>query len=59
MSILGKVKSMLTKPCRDKDNISLKVDEALKQNEEAAEKAREALQEYRMAETIRNIAGKM
>lgn len=44
---------------RSEDPIQARVKTAVTRNEDAGEKARQALQEYQMSKTIRHLSGKM
>ena len=66
MSLFGKVKTMLfgtrrqeEKPSGSRDHISVDVSIALQRNERAGEKARAALEEMKMRDTLEALTGKM
>ena len=59
MRMLDKVFEMLSKHCPNQDKISAEVSNAIQRNEGAQQRAREALEQYKMAKTLRQLTEKM
>lgn len=59
MAIFGRLKAMFTRSRPKQDAIKADYGRALQRNEMASQKAREALEDLKMAETLRQITGRM
>lgn len=60
MSLLERLKEMMGLTPKPKpDYVGPEVSRAVQRNEQASVKVREALKELKMADTLRDIAGKM
>lgn len=61
MTLISKVKTMfgITPKPKPLDTISADVKNAVQRNETASNRVREALEEYRMTDTIRNVTGRI
>lgn len=66
MAILERLKAMFGRkvavscdPCSNSSRVSPDISRAVQRNEQASARAQQALESLRMADTLRDIAGKM